>query len=53
MRITREQIEERLRALRADYAQLTANANAVEGAIQDCEHWLAVLKAEPEREEAK
>ena len=29
----------------AQYQQAQANANAINGAIQDCDYWLGVLKA--------
>ena len=52
MEITREEIEKRLALLKAEQAQvqtnltqLQANLNAYGGAIQDCEHWLAVLSS--------
>jgi len=54
--ITREQVEERLQTLREQLDQLKANANAVIGAVQDCEHWLAVLESEspkPDGEEGE
>jgi len=44
--MTREQIEARLAQLRNDLQQIYANANAVSGAIQDCEYWLAQLDTE-------
>uniref|UniRef100_A0A6M3IEM1 Uncharacterized protein n=1 Tax=viral metagenome TaxID=1070528 RepID=A0A6M3IEM1_9ZZZZ len=45
--ITREAIEARLADLRAQREQLVGNLNAFNGAIQDCEFWLAeVDKAE-------
>jgi lipid II:glycine glycyltransferase (peptidoglycan interpeptide bridge formation enzyme) len=44
--MTHEQIEVRLAELNKELQQLTANANAVNGAIQDCEFWLAQLDAE-------
>lgn len=56
--ITRARILERLAELREQREQLLANANAVQGAIQDCEFWLSILDApslapaEPDREEA-
>ena len=43
--ITREAIETRLAELRRDAEQMRANLHAYDGAIQDCEHWLAVLDA--------
>ena len=30
----------------AEYQQAQANANAVNGAIQDCDFWIGVLKAQ-------
>ena len=61
MRITPEQIEERLAQLRADQGkvlatieQLKANLSAYQGAIEDCEFWLAAVSAEtPEAETPK
>jgi hypothetical protein len=44
--MNREQIEARLAELRKEMEQLHANANAVSGAIQDCEYWLAQIDAE-------
>lgn len=44
--MNREQIETRLEELRKELLQLTANANAVNGAIQDCEFWLVQLDEE-------
>lgn len=41
--ITRTQIEQRKQELEQQRDQLIANANAVTGAIQDCDHWLALL----------
>jgi hypothetical protein len=46
MEITKEQIEKRLEALKADYQQAVANVHAIGGAIQDCEHWLEQLAKE-------
>jgi chromosome segregation ATPase len=51
--ITKEAIEQRLAQLKveaeqvqAHIVQLQANLNAYQGAIQDCEHWLALLAAQ-------
>lgn len=43
MGITREQIEERLKALEEAAEQLRANLNATDGAMQDCRYWLQKL----------
>lgn len=45
MNITKEQLESRRDRLKAEYEQLQRNLCAYEGAIQDCEHWLAVLES--------
>jgi hypothetical protein len=45
MDITRDAITERLHVLQTSKEQLTANLNATEGAIQDCQYWLARLDA--------
>jgi hypothetical protein len=44
--MTKEQIEQRKAELLATREQLQANLNAVAGAIQDCDYWLAQLAAE-------
>lgn len=56
MTITKEQLEARKAQLQEQRAQLEsqhlqilANLNAHEGAIQDCDHWLAELD-KPEAE---
>ena len=41
--ISRESIESRLLTLKAERAQVINNANAYNGAIQECERWLRVL----------
>ena len=46
MAITQEVVEERLRELHEQRAQALATLNACEGAIQDCEFWLAQLDKE-------
>jgi hypothetical protein len=45
MVITRDQVEERLAALRVGLARLQSDAVATEGGIKDCEYWLSVLDA--------
>ncbi len=50
MTITREKIMARLKVLEADRQDLRNHLNCVDGAIQDCEHWLAILDA-PEPQE--
>jgi len=39
----RAAIEARIAELRAQAAKLQADFNAINGAIQDCQYWLAVL----------
>jgi prefoldin subunit 5 len=41
--ITREAIEARLQQLQQEATEIRANLNAYEGAIQDCQYWLAQL----------
>lgn len=41
--ITREEIERRRAELQANKDQFIANANACDGAIQDCNYWLAQM----------
>jgi len=42
--MTKELIQARLAELRANSEQFKANIHATQGAIQDCEHWLAVIE---------
>lgn len=60
MEITREQVAARLEKLTSEKAQLQssiaqiqANINAYDGAIQDCEFWLAELEKEESTKEDK
>jgi hypothetical protein len=46
--ITRELLELRLKALERDREQAIANVNAYDGAIQECQFWLELLKDEEE-----
>jgi hypothetical protein len=48
--MTQEELEKRLQDLRKLFEQMTANGNAVAGAIQECEYWLAKIKAKPVEE---
>lgn len=48
--VTREALELRLKALERDRAQAIANVNAYDGAIQECQFWLELLK-DAEQEE--
>ena len=41
-------VQARMKTLAADREQLVANINALNGAIQDCEFWLAELKSQEE-----
>lgn len=57
--ITREALLDRLEVLERDRAQVIANINAYDGAIQECKYWLEQLelaekeKKEQEQEEVK
>jgi len=48
MDITRERIEQRIKALTDERDSLIARANMVIGCIQDCNYWLKVLALEEE-----
>jgi hypothetical protein len=48
MDITRDKIEQRLKALTDERDSLIARANMVIGCIQDCNYWLKVLALEEE-----
>ena len=50
--ITIDAIEKRLASLKAQYDQETANLNALQGAIADCQYWLDQLKALEKRKVA-
>ena len=50
--ITKEVLELRLAALQRDRLQAIANVNAYDGAIQECQFWLELLKDVAEQEEA-
>ena len=47
MEITREQLEERRAVLEAAAQKLLSDYNAVMGAVQECDHWIAAV-TEPE-----
>ncbi len=49
--ITKEALEQRLAALKRDRTQAVANVNAYDGAIQECQFWLELLKDAEEEEE--
>ena len=51
--ITREALEQRIAALKTQYDQAIANANALQGAIQDCQYWLDQFKATDEAKAKK
>jgi predicted nuclease with TOPRIM domain len=42
--MNKEKLEERLKTLETEQAQLKNNLVAYEGAIQDCKYWLEQLK---------
>ncbi|KKN66893.1 hypothetical protein LCGC14_0466680 [marine sediment metagenome] len=50
--ITKEALELRLAALQRDRAQAIANVNAYDGAIQECNFWIELLKDAEQEEEA-
>jgi hypothetical protein len=41
--MSKEALQERMNGLNALKAQAVANANALSGAIQECQHWLDQL----------
>jgi hypothetical protein len=43
--MTIELLEQRKKDLQAQQQQFVANANAINGAIQDCDYWIGQLKA--------
>jgi type VI protein secretion system component VasF len=45
--ITKEALEARIADLTKQYEQAVANANAIQGAIQDCKYWLGELDKTP------
>lgn len=44
--IDKEKLEVRIAELQKQLDQVTANGNAIVGAIQDCEYWLSQLEQE-------
>lgn len=46
--MTEEQLKARIAELQASLQQVTANGNALVGAIQECELWLNKLHADTE-----
>lgn len=50
--MTKEDIEERVKALEADLEKAVATVNAIYGALEDCEYWKKKLM-EAEEKEAK
>lgn len=49
--ITLEMLEERLKQYKDQLEQIQAQANAYEGAIQDCAYWIEQLKKDDSNEE--
>ena len=50
--ITQQALEQRIASLKTQYDQAIANANALQGAIQDCQYWIEQLKtADAEKKE--
>ena len=48
--IERAAIEQRKAQLKAQYDQVVANANALQGAIQECDFWIAAVDKQAEVE---
>ena len=48
--MTKEKIETRIKKLEYDLIQVQANANALSGAIQDCNYWLSELGKEEKKD---
>jgi hypothetical protein len=44
--MTIELLEKRKEELQAQQQQFIANANAINGAVQDCDYWIGILKAQ-------
>lgn len=44
--MTIELLQKRKQELIAQQQQLVANANALNGALQDCDYWIGVLQAQ-------
>ena len=51
--ITQQALEQRIASLKTQYDQAIANANALQGAIQDCQYWLDQFKATDEAKAKK
>lgn len=47
--VTKEALESRIRDLQTQKDQAIANANALTGAIQDCQFWLDQIRASEEK----
>lgn len=44
MEITKAALEARKAELAEQFKQAVSNANALNGALQDCEHWIKILE---------
>jgi hypothetical protein len=51
--MTKEQLEKRKADLIASLEQQKANLHATDGAIQECDYWLAQLDVKPEEPKKK
>jgi peptidoglycan hydrolase CwlO-like protein len=51
--ITLEALQSRLQLLNKDREQMVANVNALDGAIQECQHWIDQLSTPKEPKKAK
>jgi len=43
--VTQQALESRLAVLKTQYDQAVANANAFQGALEDCQYWIDQMKA--------
>ena len=48
--MTKEKIKARIEKLELELIQVQANANAISGAIQDCQYWLSEAAKEEKKD---
>lgn len=49
--MTEQDIQARIKDLQEQAQQMQANLNAIQGAIVDCQYWLAKMKEKPSEED--